>query len=273
MTFRLQQRVSKHPSFATLSLLLCIVNALTCLSAVVVLNGTAVIVTTVGPDNETWKHSVSAEPYQYGLNAPVAQSLRRADPNSIDSNGEYYIQNMCKFEDDEKVVCSGAVWKEELIQARLSFLQVRHVVFVNLTNNGIESEGVSIADLRFVFPQAKSLSFLNKILTNNSSAGGIVINREGASAAGGVKRLLSTFPGENELENDNKSEIGRWMWETIEELNLSGNAIESDWIPGTFLKLFPNLRRLYLSGNGISSLEMLDEMELKRLESIDLSGK
>ena len=85
-----------------------------------------------------------------------------------------------------------------------------------------------------------------------------------------MKILLSTFPAENELENDNQSGVGRWMWESIEELDFSGNSIETEWIPGTLLKLFPNLRRLDLSGNEISSLETLDEVQLKRLESIDL---
>ena len=65
-----------------------------------------------------------------------------------------------------------------------------------------------------------------------------------------------------ELDSDCETIVGHWKRKSIEELSFSWNFIESDWIPGTLLKLFSNSRTLDLSGNEISSLEMLDEMDL-----------
>ena len=257
------QRFSNCPSFPGLSLLFCSLHALTGFSAVVLVKSTPVGHTTTVPDQDILVLLNTSRPAGTlsSLDSPVvAQLLRRTKGQG--NNEDYGAQNVCNFESDEKVVCSGIVWKEELIVSHLKFAHVHHVVFMNLTVPA-EAEGFGFSDLKLVFPQAKSLSFLSNISPGNNNSDS-QLNTEMKSEA--VKRLLSTFPAE--LKSSNESE----RWESVEELNLSGNSIQPEWIPRTLLQLFPNLRKLDLSHNEISSLEMLHQLDLNRLESVDLSG-
>lgn len=64
----------------------------------------------------------------------------------------------------------------------------------------------------------------------------------------------------------------RLVWPSIKMLNISNNRLTSDALPDFLGNIFPNLEKLYLNDNDLTTLDRVREADWTSLQSIDISG-
>jgi len=177
------------------------------------------------------------------------------------------LNHLCTVDENfETVICKGLKHRADLPRKSNELhSSVRTAVFLNISSGG----DLKIQDFHHLFPHLISLSicqspeatqkFMHDLWAHHSSGSGVNGRRSsggaGADSSGGIGNKRS------------------FSWSSVRHLNLSGNELQTNSFPFSLMKVFPNLTKLHLGQNNITSLTNIPRQSLYQLQSIDLSGK